>query len=196
MLTRRQKVNKRIFDITISIVLLPFALIPLILLLIVATISTGKNGLFTQLRIGKNGNPFRLYKIRTLKGSNHYSIADIKQHETRVGGWLRKHKIDEFPQLLNILKGDMSFVGPRPDVPGYANLLTGEDCVILSVRPGLTGPATIKYRNEDDLLMAQADPEKYNDVVIWPDKVEINKLYIKNWSFMKDIKYLLASIVN
>lgn len=196
MLTPRQKVNKRIFDITISIVLLPFALIPLILLMIVATINTGKNGLFTQLRIGKNGDPFRLYKVRTLKGSDHNSITEIKHQETNIGSWLRKHKIDEFPQLLNILIGDMSFVGPRPDVPGYADLLTGEDRMILSVRPGLTGPATIKYRNEDDLLMAQAEPQKYNDTVIWPDKVEINKLYIKNWSLQKDIKYILASVVN
>jgi len=196
MLTRKQKIIKRIFDITISIVALPFVLIPLILLLVVATISTGKNGLFTQWRIGKNGDPFRLYKIRTLKGTDHNSVVDMKQQETGFGGWLRKHKIDEFPQLLNILKGDMSLVGPRPDIPGYADLLTGEDRIILSIKPGLTGPATIKYRNEDNLLLAQRDPQKFNDTVIWLDKVKINKMYIKNWSFMKDIKYLLASIVN
>ncbi len=194
MLTKRQLTYKLIFDLTITILVLPFVIIPLLLLLIGATISTGQNGLFSQQRIGYKGRVFRLYKIRSLKGSNHADIAEMKKHETAFGGWLRKTKLDELPQIFNVLKGDMSWVGPRPDVPGYADQLKGDDRIILSVRPGITGPATLKYRNEDDLLMKQTDSLLYNDEVLWPDKVKINKEYIKNWSLGKDVRYLWNSI--
>jgi lipopolysaccharide/colanic/teichoic acid biosynthesis glycosyltransferase len=103
--------------------------------------------------------------------------------------------LDELPQLLNILLGHMSFVGPRPDVPGYADRLEGEDRVILTVRPGLTGPATLKYRNEEDLLARSDDPAKYNDEVIYPDKVRINRAYVLDYSFAKDMRYLLQTLV-
>ena len=106
----------------------------------------------------------------------------------------RKYKIDELPQLINVLKGDMSFVGPRPDVPGYADKLEGEDRIILSIKPGITGPATLKYKNEEEILANVDDPVKYNNQVIWPDKVKINKEYIKNWSLKKDIEYILKTI--
>jgi lipopolysaccharide/colanic/teichoic acid biosynthesis glycosyltransferase len=102
--------------------------------------------------------------------------------------------LDELPQFFNIVKGDMSFVGPRPDVKGYADLLEGEDRIILSVRPGLTGPATLKFKDEDKLLSDVVNPKKYNDTFIWPQKVVINKQYIENWSFYKDIKYIILSI--
>lgn len=196
MLTTRQKLSKRIFDVIFTLLILPIILLPIIFFWLLSTISIGGSGWFSQERIGKNGQPFTLYKIRTLKGSNHESVVDIIQNETRIGGWLRRTKLDELPQLFNILIGDMSWVGPRPDVPGYADLLIGQDRIILSVRPGLTGPATIKYKNEDSLLLEQDDPNHYNDTVIWPDKVKINKKYIKNWSIQLDIKYLWASIVN
>ncbi len=98
--------------------------------------------------------------------------------------------MDEIPQLWNVLIGDMSLVGPRPDVPGYADKLTGEDRLILNVRPGITGPATLKYRDEEQLLARHDDPKKYNDEVIWKDKVEINKEYVKNWSFKNDLRIL------
>ena len=114
---------------------------------------------------------------------------------TRVGGLLRKSKLDELPQLFNILLGHMSFVGPRPDVPGYADRLEGEDRVILTVRPGITGPATLKYRNEEDLLASCDDPEKYNDQVIYPDKVRINRMYVLEYSFSKDVGYLLQTLI-
>ena len=120
----------------------------------------------------------------------------MKNDETRFGAWLRRTKLDELPQIINVLKGDMSWVGPRPDVPGYADLLSGEDAVILMVKPGITGPATLKYRNEDEILLKQPDPLTYNDTVIWPDKVKINKEYIRNWSLRKDIGYLWASVFN
>jgi lipopolysaccharide/colanic/teichoic acid biosynthesis glycosyltransferase len=194
MLRPNQIISKRLFDITLAVLLIPFVLIPVILLIVIASIDTGKNGLFWQFRVGRNGRLFKLYKIRSLKGEEHDSIIEIKNKETQFGAWLRKHKLDELPQIWNILSGSMSWVGPRPDVPGYADLLTGEDRVILSVSPGLTGPATLKYKNEDELLLAQKDPQSYNDDVIWPDKVEINKQYIKNWSLLKDIEYIIASV--
>ncbi len=95
---------------------------------------------------------------------------------------------------MNVLIGDMSLVGPRPDIPGYADLLKGEDRIILEIRPGITGPATIKYRNEDALLLQQEDPNRFNDEVIWPDKVKINRKYVSNWSLAGDIRYLWQSV--
>ena len=194
MLTRKQCIIKRIFDLTISLVLFLLMIIPLLLLAGLATISTKQRGLFTQQRIGRYGNRFSIYKIRSLKGSGHLDILVIKKSETGFGRWIRETNLDELPQLINVILGNMSLVGPRPDVPGYADSLQGEDRIILSVKPGITGPATIKYRNEDKLLMQQINPKKYNDEVIWPDKVAINKKYIKNWSLQKDIGYLFASV--
>ena len=196
MLTRNQRILKRLLDISISIVLLVFVIIPLVLLLILATIDLKRNGLFFQQRIGHLGKPFALYKIRSSKGGNHEDVTAIVKNETIFGRWLRRTKLDELPQLFNVLAGDMSLVGPRPDVAGYADRLEGDDRIILSVKPGITGPATIKYRNEDQLLLQQLDPKSFNDTVIWPDKVIINKNYIKNWSLWKDIGYMFASLVN
>lgn len=196
MLTRNQQILKRFTDISISIVLLVFGIIPLILLLILATIDLKRNGLFVQQRIGQFGKRFNLYKIRSLKGDEHEDIASIVKNETKLGRWLRRTKLDELPQFFNVLKGDMSIVGPRPDVAGYADLLEGDDSIILNVKPGITGPATIKYRNEDQLLSKQPDPKSFNDTVIWPDKVIINKKYVKDWSLRKDIAYMFASLVN
>ena len=194
MLTRKQRIIKRIFDLTISLVLFLLLIIPLLLLTGISTMSTKQRGLFTQQRIGRYGNRFSIYKIRSLKGSEHLDILVIKKSETGFGRWIRETNLDELPQLINVILGNMSLVGPRPDVPGYADSLQGEDRIILSVKPGITGPATIKYRNEDKLLMQQVNPKKYNDEVIWPDKVAINKKYIKNWSLQKDIGYLFASV--
>ena len=114
---------------------------------------------------------------------------------TRLGSLLRLVKIDELPQLFNILKGEMSFVGPRPDVEGFADLLQGDDRIILSIRPGITGPASIKYRNEEKILSHCLDAEAHNHEVIWPDKVKINREYIENYQFAKDIKYIAITIV-
>lgn len=107
---------------------------------------------------------------------------------------MRRYKIDELPQLFNVLFGSMSFVGPRPDVPGFADKLRGEDRMILEIRPGITGPASLKYRNEEELLAKQKDPECYNKEIIWPDKVHINKIYMQEWSLKKDIEYILRTI--
>ncbi|NNM07740.1 MAG: sugar transferase [Flavobacteriaceae bacterium] len=194
MLTKSQQAIKRSFDIIVSIIILPVIIIPLFFLWFFATLSTGRNGLFIQRRIGRYGKEFGLLKFRSLKGSDHTDIKRIKDSETTFGAWIRKNKLDELPQFLNVLVGDMSLVGPRPDIPGYADLLKGEDKVILRIRPGITGPATLKYRNEDELLLQQEDPNLYNDEVIWPDKVKINKEYISKWSLGGDLKYMWRSV--
>lgn len=113
---------------------------------------------------------------------------------TSFGRFLRKFKLDEIPQIFNVLFGTMSFVGPRPDVKGYADLLRGEDRIILSVKPGITGPATLKFKDEESLLEKQENPKKYNDEVIWKEKIKINKKYIENWTFIGDVKYILKTI--
>lgn len=113
---------------------------------------------------------------------------------TPLGAVLRKYKLDELPELWNVLIGDMSFVGPRPDVPGYADLLTGEERRILKLRPGITGPASLKYRNEEELLAQVTDPKEYNDMVIYPDKVRLNLYYLNHYSFIKDIQMIICTI--
>lgn len=154
--------------------------------------------LFKQIRVGRYGKPFTLYKFRSMvvdhTGSN-VSVAG-EARITPLGSKLRKYKLDELPQLWNVFIGDMSFVGPRPDVPGYADKLEGEERIILKLRPGITGPASLKYKNEEELLASVADPVKYNDEVIFPDKVKINMQYYYHWSFWGDIKYIAKTIVN
>lgn len=168
--------------------LMLIALMPLLMLLfIIATIDSHEFGVFCQQRIGMHGKAFTLYKLQT--------IHPKKQTISSIGKVLRKYKLDELPQLINILNGTMSFVGPRPDIPGYADKLTGEDRVILNIRPGVTGLASIKYRNEEYLLQQDSDPITYNDTVIWPDKVRINKWYAENQTFIMDIKILWYTLI-
>ena len=113
---------------------------------------------------------------------------------TRVGKFLRRTRLDELPQFLNVLMGDMSIVGPRPDVPGYADTLTGEDRVVLAVRPGITGPATLQFRDEERMLLSQPDPERFNREVLFPAKVRINRAYVENYHFTDDLRYIAATI--
>ena len=153
--------------------------------------------LYKQVRIGKGGKPFKIFKIRTMADDSETLGCVSVANDERIlpfGHWLRESKVDTFLELINILIGDMSFVGPRPDVPGYADKLEGDDRVILKMRPGLTGPASIKYRHEDKILAQQADPQRYNDEVIWPDKVKINREYYENWSVWKDIAILWKTV--
>ncbi len=194
MNTRKAQLIKRIFDLFLSILIIPVLSIPCLILLVVLTIYFNENPVFTQQRIGKNSQIFKLYKFRTLKGNFPKSPNDEALTLGSLPRFMLKFKINEFPQLYNILKGDMSFVGPRPDIPGFADKLVGEDRIILEVKPGLTGPATLKYKNETELLSKQQNPENYNKQIIWPDKVQINKAYIKNWSFLKDLTILLRTI--
>lgn len=143
--------------------------------------------LFKQIRIGKNGVPFTIYKLRT--------IPEGATMPNAWGAFLRKSKLDELPQLLNVLKGEMTLVGPRPDVPGYADLLQGDDRIILTLKPGITGLASLKYRNEEQLLAQQPNPKQYNDEVIWPDKVRINKWYASNRTFFIDLQIIFYTLI-
>jgi len=186
---------KRLFDIVLCVILIPILVIPIIIIVTISTIDTNMWGVFTQKRVGKRAKLFNIYKVRTLKNEPH-RLGHLDKSATKFGKWLRKYKLDELPQLFNVLKGDMSFVGPRPDIQGFADELEGEDRIILTIRPGVTGPATIKYKDEEVLLALQDDPEKYNRTIIWRDKVEINKKYIKNWSFYLDLKFIIKSIFN
>ncbi len=186
---------KSFFDYALAIILLP-VLLPLILILIlISSIDTGQFGLFSQMRVGKNAVLFPIYKIRTMKGQSDIAVTSESTHEiTSFGRFLRKTKWDETPQIFNILLGQMSFVGPRPDVAGYADLLKGEDRIILTVKPGITGPAQIAFKDEEETLNQVENPLKYNDEVIWPEKVKINKDYVENWSFSRDLNYLVQTI--
>lgn len=154
--------------------------------------------LFTQKRVGKDGKLFTMYKFRSMTvghGGSSVSVAG-ESRITPLGAKLRKYKLDELPELWNVLIGDMSFVGPRPDVPGYADRLQGEDRKILQLKPGITGPASLKYRNEEELLAKQDDPVRYNDEVIFPDKVRINLDYLEHWSFWLDMKIIIYTIIS
>lgn len=160
---------------------------PLFIVLTFLTIwDTGFPGIFTQERIGRYGNPFIIYKFRTLNPNTF--------QKSPIGNWMRKTKLDELPQLFNILKGDMSLIGPRPDIPGYYDKLKGEDCLVLYLKPGLTSEAGIKYRNEEELLSQKEDPLQYNDEILFPDKVKMNLDYYYNLSFKKDFYILLKTL--
>lgn len=153
--------------------------------------------LFIQERIGRRGKHFNIYKFRTMstgKKKDTVSVAGDSQIPP-LGAMLRKYKLDELPGLWNVLIGDMSFVGPRPDVPGYADKLTGEDRLILNLRPGITGPASIKYANEEELLASVENPKQYNDEVIYPDKVKINLHYYYHHTFWGDIKLICNTVL-
>lgn len=157
----------------------------------------GGPAIFKQTRIGRRGKPFTIFKFRTMTvghGGSSVSVAG-ESRITPLGAVLRKYKIDELPELWNVLVGDMSFVGPRPDVPGYADRLQGDDREVLELRPGITGPASLKYRNEEELLAAVDNPQEYNDTVIYPDKVRINRYYLHNYSFVSDIKMIVCTVL-
>lgn len=212
---------KWLFDKLISLIGL-ISLSPL--LLIVALLIKWKMPgpiLFCQQRVGRYGRIFTVYKFRTMtvkaeaavasRNSEATSIASQEQSRiTPLGEKLRRYKLDELPELWNVLKGDMSFVGPRPDVPGYADQLQGEDREVLLLRPGITGPASLKYRNEEDILEAVDEAlqkgrrglpigittvQEYNDNVIYPDKVRLNRYYLHHYSFIKDIKMIVCTVL-
>jgi len=194
MLSRGNNMVKWFFDRTLSLVLLIVLMPVLLLVAIVILLTSGAPVFYIQERIGQNAKPFKLIKFRTMKGEEESPVAAAELNRiTRVGRWLRRTKIDELPELLNIFVGDMSFVGPRPDVAGYADKLEGDDRRLLTMKPGLTGVASLKYRNEEDLLAAQPNPQEYNDKVIWPDKVRLNLLYMERQSLWLDVKVLICT---
>lgn len=152
---------------------------------------------FQQARVGRGGKLFTIYKFRTMRTSHDGTSVTVagQSRITPLGAVLRRYKLDELPELWNVLVADMSFVGPRPDVPGYADLLVGEDREILQLRPGITGPASMKYRNEEELLAKQEHPHRYNDDVLFPDKVRLNRYYLHHYSFAKDIQMIVCTVL-
>ena len=196
-LNRSQAALKRGLDVIGSSIGLLLTCWLIALAWLVATADTRANGFFTQERVGRYGRRFSVVKLRTMRVDPAMSTTVTTASDARitpVGRLLRRAKLDELPQLINVLKGDMSFVGPRPDVPGFADTLEGEDRIILTVRPGITGPATLKYRDEEALLAGADDPEAYNRDVIYPDKVRINREYVENWSFRRDLRYIWRTV--
>ena len=197
----------RIFSLLGIIILSPVMLAVAVLI----RVKMGGPVLFKQERVGKDGKLFTIFKFRTMEeGQDEFSISMVgDQRILPLGIKLRKYKLDELPQLWNVLKGNMSFVGPRPDVPGYADQLQGDDRDVLKLRPGITGPATLKYRLEDEMIaeyVAQKQKEgdtrdaqdiavEYNDTVIYPDKVRLNCYYYRHYSFVNDIQMLFCTVL-
>jgi lipopolysaccharide/colanic/teichoic acid biosynthesis glycosyltransferase len=190
--------GKRLFDVLFSIVGLVVFWWVILLAFILVKLETRGKGFYLQKRIGKKGDTFTVIKLRTMDSESKNSNTITSSNDsriTKVGAFLRRSKIDELPQLFNVLIGNMSFVGPRPDVPGYADTLSDDDRIILSVKPGITGPATIHFKNEENILSKQEDPKRYNDEVIFPLKVKINKKYVKTYSLRKDVMYIIKTIL-
>lgn len=191
------KILKYIFDRTVAFCGLLFLWPVLLVVAIMIKCQMPGPVFFVQQRVGKDGKLFPCHKFRSMSvGHNGSSVSVAGESRiTPLGAKLRRYKLDELPELWDVLIGNMSFVGPRPDVPGYADKLQGEDRIILSLRPGITGPATLKYRNEEELLAAVADPIKYNDEVIYPDKVRINRYYAEHYSFVDDIRMIFCTVL-
>ena len=194
-----KRLRKRIFDIIFSflglltlwwLILIPF---------IISTFIHGENGFFIQTRIGRFGKKFKILKIKTMKTNRNINTiitTSLDPRITRFGMFLRLTKVDELPQLINILIGDMSFVGPRPDVQGFADKLEGKDRLILELRPGITGPASLHYKNEETILANKSDPENYNKLVLWPTKVKLNLDYALKHTLINDIKIIIRTILS
>lgn len=189
---------KYLFDRIASFIgLIVLSPIMLIVAILIRIKMPGGPVLFKQERVGKDGKLFTMVKFRSMTvnhGGSSVSVAG-ENRITPLGAKLRKYKLDELPELWNVLKGDMSFVGPRPDVPGYADQLQGDDREVLRLRPGITGPASLKYRNEEEFLAKVDDPIRYNNEVIFPDKVRINRYYMHHYSFWMDIRMIFATVL-
>ena len=203
---------KWIFDRVVSLVgLLVLWPVLLVVAILVKVKMPGGPAFFVQKRVGKGGKLFNCHKFRTMTMKHNGSTVSVAGDSriTPFGAVLRHYKLDELPGLWDVLIGNMSFVGPRPDVPGYADKLTGEDRDVLELRPGITGPATLKYRLEDEMIagyvakrQAEGDTRpmqviatEYNDKVIYPDKVRLNCYYYRHYSFWKDIEMIFATVL-
>ena len=187
---------KRLFDIFLALICLAVFMPFLIIISFLILLRMPGPILFFQSRIGLEGKLFNMVKFRSMIVEHNGSSISVagKSHITPLGAVLRKYKLDELPELWNVLKGDMSFVGPRPDVPGYADKLQGKDRLILNLKPGITGPASLKYSNEEELLAEKEYPIKYNNEVIYPDKVKINLEYYYTRSFIADLKIIINTV--
>ena len=203
---------KFLFDRIVSFIGLLFLWPVLIIVVILVKIKMpGGPAFFVQKRVGKGGKLFKCHKFRTMTMKHSGSSVSVAGDSriTPLGAKLRHYKLDELPELWDVLIGNMSFVGPRPDVPGYADQLQGDDRDVLKLRPGITGPATLKYRLEDEMIAeyvsqkqkegdtrdAQAIAVEYNDTVIYPDKVRLNCYYYRHYSFVKDIQMIFCTVL-
>ncbi len=203
---------KWIFDRAVALLGLLFLWPVLVVVAILVKIKMpGGPVFFVQDRVGKDGRIFRCHKFRTMRVKHNGSSVSVAGDSriTPLGAVLRHYKLDELPELWDVLVGNMSFVGPRPDVPGYADKLTGDDRDVLKLRPGITGPATLKYRLEDEMIseyvasrqtegdtrLMQEIATEYNDTVIYPDKVHLNCYYYRHYSFLKDIEMIFATVL-
>ena len=192
---------KYIFDRLVSLIgLLVLWPVLIIVAILIKVKMPGGPVLFVQKRVGRFGKLFKVHKFRSmtvLKETD--AVTGVAAAETAritpLGEKLRKYKLDELPELWDVLIGKMSFVGPRPDIPGYADQLQGEDREILKLRPGITGPASLKYRNEEDILASVDNPQQYNDEIIYPDKVRLNRYYLHHYSFIKDIQMVFCTVL-
>ncbi|MCA9187150.1 MAG: sugar transferase [Pirellulaceae bacterium] len=197
MLSQWNRFVKRTFDVVAAALGLVCTGWLILLAAVVARWDTGLSGFFRQTRLGLHGRPFQILKIRTMRNIDGLTTTVTTARDpriTRIGCFFRRTKIDELPQLINVLVGDMSFVGPRPDVPELMEGLSGDDRVVLSVRPGITGPASIKYRNEEELLAQQANPDQYNRMILFPDKTRINRRYVEDYSLLRDLIYIWDTV--
>ncbi len=190
---------KRSFDIAGATCALSVSGPIILCVAIIARWDTKQSGFFRQTRVGLNGKCFDLLKIRTMRDIPNWTTTVTTCDDPRITRWgmfFRRTKLDELPQLVHVLRGEMSFVGPRPDVPTqWKNVSASDKNVLLSVRPGITGPASLKYRNEEALLATQNDPESFNRTVLFPDKIQINKQYVANYRFWRDLLYLLETFL-
>ena len=208
MFTKKQRIIKRFFDVIFSFVGLIFLGLPILILILISSVAFNSLGFYRQTRVGQSATLFTIFKIKTMRTLNLSRDPKLKKLDkhgitlkedsrvTSFGKFLRRHKLDELPQLYNVFVGDMSFVGPRPDMIGYVDRLEEKNRIILTVKPGITGPATLAFRNEESLLSKQEDPFSYNNEVIWPKKIELNRQYVENWSFKKDLIYIYQTIFN
>jgi len=197
-MTLLDKFFKRVFDLLLSLLGALFSLPIILVAWIVAALETRSNGFFIQQRVGKDGKLFNIIKIKTMKkikGADTSITASNDRRITKSGAFFRNTKIDELPQLWNVFLGQMSFVGPRPDVLGFADLLQGDDRLVLSIRPGITGPASLYFKKEEELLATVDNPEEYNKEVLFPKKVLINLEYIRNYSVFMDFRYILGTVI-
>ena len=192
---------KYIFDRLVSLIgLLVLWPVLIIVAILIKMKMPGGPVLFVQKRVGRFGKLFKVHKFRSMTvRKDTDAVTGVAAAETAritpLGEKLRKYKLDELPELWDVLIGKMSFVGPRPDIPGYADQLQGEDREILKLRPGITGPASLKYRNEEDILASVDNPQQYNDEIIYPDKVRLNRYYLHHYSFIKDIQMIFCTVL-
>lgn len=195
---KEDMILKWLFDRVVSLIGLLFLWPVLVVVAILIKVKMpGGPAFFTQKRVGRNGRLFTMHKFRSMTVSHSGSSVSVagEARITPLGATLRKYKLDELPELWDVLIGNMSFVGPRPDVPGYADQLKGDDRRVLELRPGITGPASLKYRDEEELLAKVDNPIEYNVTVIYPDKVRINLYYLNHYSFIKDIQMILCTVL-